>query len=172
MTRMGLSSFLRFLPFYALWGSLAAFRLVFAQQTQNAVLNSGVDAFIDQLLTDWNSPGGVGVAVARRDANTGAWNVETKGYGIAKANGSRVTENTLFAIGSNTKVGDALLMVPNTQVHEGIIPNSFLRPWPQGYSSITRRFRRAYPGPPKCTRLCQSGACRIPLLPSKPPLST
>jgi CubicO group peptidase (beta-lactamase class C family) len=110
MTR--LSSFLRFLTFYVLWGSFTAFRLVVAQQIQNAVLNIGVDAFIDQLLTDWDSPGGVGVAVVRRDANTGAWNVETKGYGIARANGNKVTENTLFAIGSNTKVGDAWLMFP------------------------------------------------------------
>ena len=48
-------------------------------------------------------PGGVAVAVVRLEAN-GAWNIETKGYGIAKIDGSEVSENTLFAIASNSKV--------------------------------------------------------------------
>lgn len=74
-----------------------------AQGTQNSVLNAETDAFINQVLADWNSPGGAAVAVVRRDAQ-GGWNVETKGYGVATLNGSKVTENTRFAIGSNSKV--------------------------------------------------------------------
>jgi hypothetical protein len=34
----------------------------------------------------------------------GKWNVETKGYGIATLNSTKVAENILFAIGSNLKV--------------------------------------------------------------------
>jgi hypothetical protein len=74
-----------------------------AQGTQQAILNDAAEAFINQVLTDWNSPGGVAVAVVRRDGQ-GNWNVETKGYGVATANGSKVTENTLFALASNSKV--------------------------------------------------------------------
>jgi len=68
------------------------------------VLNSNISAFINQLLTEYGSPGGIGVAVVGKTPS-GTWNVETKGYGIATlANGNNVTENTLFAIGSNSKV--------------------------------------------------------------------
>ncbi|KAG5636733.1 hypothetical protein H0H81_007062 [Sphagnurus paluster] len=72
-----------------------------------AVLNSETDAFINEILSSWGSPGGVGVAVVRKNQQ-GNWAVETKGYGLATANGSRVTENTLFAIGSNSKLFTAL----------------------------------------------------------------
>ena len=68
------------------------------------VLNSNISAFINQLLTEYKSPGGIGVAVVSQDSR-GTWKVETKGYGIATlGDGSNVTENTLFAIGSNSKV--------------------------------------------------------------------
>ena len=68
------------------------------------VLNSNISAFINQLLTEYESPGGIGVAVVRQDVS-GTWNVETQGYGVATlVNGSKVTENTLFPIGSNSKV--------------------------------------------------------------------
>ena len=68
------------------------------------VLNSNISAFIYQLLAEYESPGGIGVAVVSQDSR-GTWNVETKGYGVATlADGSNVTENTLFAIGSNSKV--------------------------------------------------------------------
>ena len=68
------------------------------------VLNANISAFIYQLLAEYESPGGIGVAVVSQDSN-GTWNVETKGYGVATlADGSNVTENTLFSIGSNSKV--------------------------------------------------------------------
>ena len=68
------------------------------------VLNANTGAFINQLLTEYESPGGIGVAVVSQDPS-GTWNVETNGYGVATlADGSKVTENTLFAIGSNSKV--------------------------------------------------------------------
>jgi CubicO group peptidase (beta-lactamase class C family) len=74
-----------------------------AQGPQGNILTDEVDAFINQLLTDWTSPGGVAVAVVKLNGQ-GQWNVETKGYGIATANGTKVTPTTRFAIGSNSKV--------------------------------------------------------------------
>ena len=75
------------------------------------VLNSNISAFINQLLTEYESPGGIGVAVVSQGPS-GTWNVETQGYGVATlANGSKVTENTLFAIGSNSKVMPDLPLV-------------------------------------------------------------
>jgi CubicO group peptidase (beta-lactamase class C family) len=68
------------------------------------VLNDETDSFINQVLADWNSVGGVGVAVVRKDEQ-GVWNIETKGYGIATIDEKKVTEHTLFGIGSNSKVG-------------------------------------------------------------------
>lgn len=68
-----------------------------------AVLNNVTDAFIEKLLSEWGSPGGVAVAVVQRD-DQGNWTVETKGYGVATANGSLVTDKTLFAVGSTSKV--------------------------------------------------------------------
>jgi len=68
------------------------------------VLNGNISAFINQLLKEYESPVRIGVAVVRLDPS-GTWNVETNGYGVAKLmNGSKVTENTLFPIGSNSKI--------------------------------------------------------------------
>ncbi len=78
---------------------------VFAQLTSpnSPVLTPEIDAFINGLLSDWKSPGGLSVAVVRKTGND-SWNVETKGYGLAKSDGTKVTERTLFSIGSNSKV--------------------------------------------------------------------
>ncbi|KAJ8515598.1 hypothetical protein ONZ45_g6993 [Pleurotus djamor] len=48
------------------------------------VITSAIDNFVNSILTDWNSPGGVAIAIVKQ---TGAesWNIETKGYGRAKA---------------------------------------------------------------------------------------
>jgi CubicO group peptidase (beta-lactamase class C family) len=97
---MLLQSLFTIFPLYLLYGSTVAS----AQGTHNALLNDEMNAFINQALRDFNSPGGAAVAVVRMDDN-GVWNVETKGYGVATANGSKVTENTLFAVGSTSKVG-------------------------------------------------------------------
>ncbi len=83
---------------------VSLFANVLAQQFPFApILNAEIDAFINDLLSDWNSPGGVSVAVVRKTGND-TRNVETKGYGVAKADGTDVTAQTLFAIGSNSKV--------------------------------------------------------------------
>ena len=67
------------------------------------VLTNATDAFINHVLADWNSAGGLGVAVVRKNEQ-GLWNIETRGYGIATLDGRKVTEHTLFSIGSNSKV--------------------------------------------------------------------
>lgn len=67
------------------------------------ILSPDIGSFISSVLNDWNSSAGIAVAVVRLD-DQGTWTVETKGYGVAKADGSNVTENTLFSIGSDSKV--------------------------------------------------------------------
>jgi CubicO group peptidase (beta-lactamase class C family) len=67
-------------------------------------MNAQVEAAINSILKDSNTPGGVGVAVAQKTPESD-WRVETKGYGLAKVDGTRVTEDTLFGIGSNSKAG-------------------------------------------------------------------
>ncbi|KAJ6462270.1 beta-lactamase/transpeptidase-like protein [Mycena vitilis] len=73
----------------------------------SAILSPNIDAFIANTLAEWNSPGGISVAIVRMDGN-GGWLVETKGYGNATVNGTKVTPDTIFAIGSNSKLFDAL----------------------------------------------------------------
>ncbi|KAJ7058190.1 beta-lactamase/transpeptidase-like protein [Mycena amicta] len=79
------------------------------------VLSSDIDSFVTKVLADWNSPAGIAVAVVRKNGH-GGWLVETKGYGNATADGSPVTADTLFAIGSESKLFDILttgLLVSN-----------------------------------------------------------
>jgi hypothetical protein len=52
------------------------------------ILNAQVEAAINSILKDSNTPGGVGVAVAQKTPESG-WRVETKGYGLAKVDGTR-----------------------------------------------------------------------------------
>ncbi|KAJ6469451.1 beta-lactamase/transpeptidase-like protein [Mycena sanguinolenta] len=93
-----------------LFRSLATSLLCFANfalADNSTILSSEVDVFINNILAEWNSPGGVAVAVVRKDGQ-GGWLVETKGYGIATANGSKVTPDTIFSAGSNSKLFDVL----------------------------------------------------------------
>ena len=76
----------------------------FALADNSTILSPEIDDFVNDILAEWNSPGGVAVAVVRMDGQ-GGWLVETKGYGIATVNGSKVAPDTIFSIGSNSKVG-------------------------------------------------------------------
>ncbi|KAL0567548.1 hypothetical protein V5O48_014444 [Marasmius crinis-equi] len=68
------------------------------------VLTPEIDTFVEGVLSGWGSPGGVSVAVVRLDG-TGEWSVETKGFGVARLDdNSTVTSDTLFPIGSNSKL--------------------------------------------------------------------
>ncbi|KAF8888605.1 beta-lactamase/transpeptidase-like protein [Infundibulicybe gibba] len=82
---------------------------------EKPALDANIESFIHGVLDEWNSPGGVAVAVVRMN-DQGTWNVETKGYGRAKADGTPVDENTLFSIASNSKLFTAIatgLLVSN-----------------------------------------------------------
>ncbi|KAJ6588019.1 beta-lactamase/transpeptidase-like protein [Mycena capillaripes] len=90
------------------------------------ILTNRVEAAINSILNEFHSPGGVGVAVVHKGQDH-QWRVETKGYGIAKVDGSRVTENTLFGIGSNSKLFDILatgLLVSNESLSPRISWNT------------------------------------------------
>ncbi|KAK0186837.1 beta-lactamase/transpeptidase-like protein [Armillaria mellea] len=71
--------------------------------TRNPVLSPRVDAFISDVLTEWNTPGGVSVAVVKKNSD-GTWTLETKGYGNASMDGQQMTEDSLFFIASNSKL--------------------------------------------------------------------
>ncbi|KAJ7487901.1 beta-lactamase/transpeptidase-like protein [Mycena latifolia] len=71
------------------------------------VLNARLDAAILDILHEYKTPGGVGVAVVRKTPE-GTWKLESKGYGNATVDGAKVTADTLFAIGSNSKLFDVL----------------------------------------------------------------
>ncbi|KAF9070759.1 beta-lactamase/transpeptidase-like protein [Rhodocollybia butyracea] len=90
------------------------------------VLTPEIDNFIENVLKSWNSPAGVGVAVVQKNED-GTWNIEKKGYGVAKADGSKVTEDTLFAIGSNSKLFDVIatgLLISNESLSPQISWNT------------------------------------------------
>jgi CubicO group peptidase (beta-lactamase class C family) len=92
-----------------MWLLIAALFLcaVYANQVPLAtskaeILDAQADDFINHILKEWNSPGGIGVAVVRRDGDK--WHVDTKGYGKGKADGTAISPGSRFCIGSNSKV--------------------------------------------------------------------
>jgi hypothetical protein len=62
--------------------------------------------FVDDLLTEWNTPGGVSVAFVQKDASSSSsrWTVETAGFGNASRYGDRMTATSQLCIASNSKV--------------------------------------------------------------------
>ncbi|KAJ7624932.1 beta-lactamase/transpeptidase-like protein, partial [Roridomyces roridus] len=90
------------------------------------ILNVGLDAAIQEILAEFKTPGGAGVAVARKTAS-GTWKLESKGYGNATGAGDKVDEHTLFSLGSNSKLFDVLatgLLISNETLSPGISWNS------------------------------------------------
>ncbi|KAK7050046.1 hypothetical protein VNI00_005478 [Paramarasmius palmivorus] len=74
------------------------------QYTSAAILDSDMDTFIEGVISSWNSSGGAGVAVVKQREDE-SWQVETKGYGIAKvAEGKSLDADSLFYIASNSKL--------------------------------------------------------------------
>ncbi|KAF8064240.1 beta-lactamase/transpeptidase-like protein [Lyophyllum atratum] len=68
------------------------------------ILDDETEKFVNQILMDWKSPGGLSIAFVKKNEQ-GDWvNIETKGYGRANAAGAKVTENTLFNMASNSKL--------------------------------------------------------------------
>ncbi|EEB99911.1 hypothetical protein MPER_00282, partial [Moniliophthora perniciosa FA553] len=90
---------------FSLSASLFLLSSVVAQNSTSTspVLSSEVDTFIQDLLKEWGTPGGVSVAVVRL-GSSGSWEVETKGYGVARVqDGLNFTADTVLSIGSNSK---------------------------------------------------------------------
>ncbi|KAF7334485.1 Beta-lactamase/transpeptidase-like protein [Mycena venus] len=59
------------------------------------------------IVNEFNTPGGVGITVVRKTTE-GTWQRESKGYGNATVHGDKVTADTLFSIGSNSKLFNVL----------------------------------------------------------------
>lgn len=75
-----------------------------APHISRSLITPEIDTFVNSLLAEWNSSG-LAVAVVRRDpSSTDGWLREFGSYGIAKADGSRVTPDTMFGIASNSKL--------------------------------------------------------------------
>jgi CubicO group peptidase (beta-lactamase class C family) len=70
--------------------------------TSSQILTPEIDTAISKILSNWNTPGGAAVAVVRMVGN-GDWLTETKGYGTASIDGTKVEADTIFSIGSNSK---------------------------------------------------------------------
>ncbi|KAI3615342.1 beta-lactamase [Moniliophthora roreri] len=69
------------------------------------ILTPEIDQFIEGILSSWNSPGGVSVAVVKQHDKDGTWHVETKGYGVAQVKGGKkMDEDSLVCIASNSKI--------------------------------------------------------------------
>ncbi|KAK0489936.1 beta-lactamase/transpeptidase-like protein [Armillaria luteobubalina] len=83
--------------------SLASAKQTPLSPTRNPVFSPSVDAFISDVLAEWNTPGGVSIAVVKKHSD-GTWTVETKGYGNASIDGRKMTEDSLFFIASNSKL--------------------------------------------------------------------
>ncbi len=73
------------------------------KRDDGSLLTSEIDDFILSVLTEWGSPGGVAVAAVKMNEDA-TWSVDTRGYGMARSDGSLVDSETMFAIGSNSKV--------------------------------------------------------------------
>ncbi|ESK85499.1 beta-lactamase [Moniliophthora roreri MCA 2997] len=106
---------------FSLAGSLFFLCSVFAQNSTSTspILSSEVDTFIQDLLKEWGTPGGVSVATVRL-GGSGEWEVETKGYGVARLqDGANFTADTLLSICSNSKLFNVVatgLLVSNESV--------------------------------------------------------
>lgn len=76
--------------------------------SQKSLISPETELYIDTLLGRWNSSG-LSVAVVHQDTtNSNGWHYEFGGYGVARADGSPVTLDTVFAIASNSKLFLAL----------------------------------------------------------------
>ncbi|TFK70844.1 beta-lactamase/transpeptidase-like protein [Pluteus cervinus] len=72
------------------------------QIDRDAILDEDTAEFVQRVLADWGSLGGAGIAVVRKEGDQ--WKVESRGYGKADLAGTPVNEDTLFSIGSNSKL--------------------------------------------------------------------
>ncbi|KAF8314955.1 beta-lactamase/transpeptidase-like protein [Clavulina sp. PMI_390] len=74
-----------------------------------ALLDDSFEEWLANLTSIWGLKG-LSVAVVRRHDDDGSWHVETKGYGVKNEAGDLVTDETTFAIGSNSKLFTTLAL--------------------------------------------------------------
>lgn len=70
--------------------------------SSDQILSPDISSFIQNLLEEWNSAGGIAVSVVQLD-NT-SWISETKGFGYANERGELVDGDSQFCVASNSKV--------------------------------------------------------------------
>ncbi|KIY70088.1 beta-lactamase/transpeptidase-like protein [Cylindrobasidium torrendii FP15055 ss-10] len=102
-----------------------------SRATNDSLILPSIDEYIHEVLEASGSPGGLGVAVVSKSTD-GTWSVETKGYGNATSNGTSVDDNTVFAIGSNSKLFAALsvgLLATNESISLSSKMSSILPGW-------------------------------------------
>ncbi|KAF8585051.1 beta-lactamase/transpeptidase-like protein [Ramaria rubella] len=73
------------------------------------ILDNDFASWLEKTGANWGMKG-VAVAVVRKNEDTGRWITETRGFGVANRWGDAVDEETLFSIGSNSKLFTALSM--------------------------------------------------------------
>jgi len=110
-----------------LWAVLGLVPFIWALQVPLSInspeplISKHMESYIQSLLTKWNSSG-LSVAVVRKDdTSPTGWRHEFGGYGIARAEGSPVTPDSVFAIASNSKLFLAIsvgLLVSNKTLAE------------------------------------------------------
>ncbi|KAH8831886.1 beta-lactamase/transpeptidase-like protein [Flagelloscypha sp. PMI_526] len=68
--------------------------------------------FVDDLLNEWNIPGGVSVTFVELNESSasGHWNIETAGFGNASRYGDKMTAQSRMSMGSNSKLFTVLLV--------------------------------------------------------------
>ncbi|KAJ7065138.1 beta-lactamase/transpeptidase-like protein [Mycena belliarum] len=89
--------------------------------SQQTLITAELDLYVESQLTYWNSSG-LAVAVVRKDETfPGGWNIAFGSYGKARADGTRVTPDTVFAIASDSKLFLAMgvgLLIKNESLAE------------------------------------------------------
>lgn len=90
-------------------------------RVQKSLISEKTEHYIETLLSKWNSTG-LSVAVVRKDETSpSGWQHEFGSYGIAHADGSPLTLDSVFAIASNSKLFLAIsvgLLVSNKTLAE------------------------------------------------------
>lgn len=72
--------------------------------SDRTLISTETDTFVKSLLASWNSSG-LAIAVVRQNKTIpGGWIREFASYGVATADGTPVTPDTLFSIASNSKL--------------------------------------------------------------------
>ncbi|KAF5360710.1 hypothetical protein D9756_004739 [Leucocoprinus leucothites] len=88
---------------------------------QTKLMTPDVDNYIRSVIEEWDLPG-LSVGLVRQDPTSPTgWYQEFASYGVAKADGTPVTPDTVFAIASNSKLFTAIgtgLLISNESLKE------------------------------------------------------